>query len=109
MKIKLLLAGIAVTIMSCAGTPEEETAKRFCDCSSDITELTKKMKEDPASMDIAAYTKAMEEFQKCIDPDGEMKKKEDAMTAEEKKAFGEKMKALVTASCPDVAKAMGME
>lgn len=109
MKIKLLLAGIAVTIMSCAGTPEEETAKRFCDCSSDIAELTKKMKEDPASMDIAAYTKAMEEFQKCIDPDGEMKKKEEAMTAEEKKAFGEKMKGLVTVSCPEVAKAMGME
>ena len=109
MKIKLLLAGIAVTVMSCAGTPEEETAKRICNCSTDIAELTKKMQEDPASMDIAAYTKAMEEFQKCIDPDGEMKKKEEEMTPEEQKAYGEKMKALVTASCPEVAKSMGMK
>ncbi|WP_054852063.1 hypothetical protein [Olleya sp. ITB9] len=109
MKIKLLLAGIALSFMSCAGTPEEEAAKRFCECSGDMAELTKQMKEDPAAMDFAKYTKVMEDFQKCVDPDGEMKKKEDAMNEEEKKAYGEKMKALVAESCPDVAKTMGME
>ncbi|WP_397363777.1 hypothetical protein [Olleya sp. R77988] len=109
MKIKLLLAGIAFALVSCAGTPEEEAAKRFCDCSGDITEMMTKMKEDPASMDMAAYQKAMEDFKTCVDPDGEMEKMEEAMSAEERKAHGEKMQGLVRASCPDVAKAMGMD
>ncbi|WGD33499.1 hypothetical protein [Olleya sp. YS] len=109
MKIKLLLASMTLALVSCAGTPEEEAAKRFCDCSEDITPMMKQMKEDPASIDLQAYKKAMDDFTTCVDPDGEMKKKEDAMTNEEKIAHGEKMQNLVKATCPDVAKAMGME
>ncbi|QCE40801.1 hypothetical protein [Psychroserpens sp. NJDZ02] len=108
MKIKLLLAGIAVTVMSCAGTIEEETAKRLCNCATNIAELSKKMEESSASTDIDAYTKAMEGFEKCVDPDGEFTKKVEAMTPEENKAYGDKMKALVTASCPNATKAMGL-
>ncbi|RAJ15037.1 hypothetical protein [Olleya aquimaris] len=109
MKIKLVLASLAVTAVSCTGTPEEEAAKRFCDCSEDVTEMMKQMKEDPNSTDLVAYKKAMDDLTACVDPDGEMKKKEDAMTNEEKLAHGKKMQSLVKANCPEVAKIMGME
>lgn len=110
MKIKLLLVASATAILaSCGGASEEEkTAKLFCDCGGELAEMSKKMKEDPTSVDMSAYMEAAEKFGKCLDPEGKMKAKEDAMNEEEKKAYGETMKKLVSESCPDIASAMGM-
>jgi hypothetical protein len=110
MKIKFLaVAAAALLITSCGGGSEEEkTAQLFCDCGTEMAEMSAKMKEDPTSVDMTAYMTAAETFGKCIDPDGKMKEKEDAMDDEAKKAYGEKMKELVGKSCPDIASAMGM-
>ena len=110
MKIKLLLVASATLLLAaCGGASEDEkTAKLFCECGGELSEMSKKMKEDPTSVDMTAYMEAADKFGKCLDPEGKMKAKEDAMNDEEKKAYGEQMKKLVSESCPEIAEAMGM-
>ena len=48
-----------------------------------------------------------EAFEKCVDFES-MEKRTEAMSKEEKKAYGEKMEKIVKESCPEIAEVMGM-
>ncbi|WGD33500.1 hypothetical protein [Olleya sp. YS] len=109
MKTKILFTAIALVLLSCNESTEEDAAKRFCDCAGDFTTVITKMKENPEKMDMEAYNKALTEFKDCADPGGELKKKEDAMSPEDRKAYAERMQSLVNTSCPDIVEAMGMD
>lgn len=111
MKIKLLIvAAVTLFMASCAEVPQEEKdAKRFCDCAEQVgmVEMVKQMKEDRESLSQEELKKKGEEFGKCVDFE-EMTKREEAMEEEAKKVYGEKVKALVENSCPEIATAMGI-
>ncbi|RAJ15038.1 hypothetical protein [Olleya aquimaris] len=109
MKIKILFTGIAFVIFSCGSSTEEDAAKRFCECAGDFTTEITKIRENSGEMNRESYNKALTEFKECADPGGELKKMEDAMSPEERKAYAERMQTLVKANCPDIVEAMGMD
>ena len=90
----------------------EDTVSKFCSCSNEIAELTKKFQAASDSIKITmrdemmtAYDKAI----KCMGGEEALHKIDETMNYEQKRKFHTDVSTKIKKSCPEVAKALHMD